>query len=129
MRNYLLSLLLACSLTAGGQESADPNMARAEKMFGFLLGNKADSLYENMSAQVKAMVQKQQFEGILDKVEPQVGRYQKHGAWEVQQVMGQKCYVSMVQFEKSELGALVIFDAKGKMLGIQLVPAAAVKKE
>ena len=129
MRNYLLSLLLACSLTAASQESADPNMARAEKMFGFLLDNKADSLYENMSAQVKAMVQKQQFEGILDKVEPQVGRYQKHGAWEVQQVMGQKCYVSMVQFEKSELGALVIFDAKGKMLGIQLVPAAAVKKE
>ena len=129
MKNFLLSLLMVCSLTATAQESADPNMERAEKMFGFLLDNKADSLYENLSAQVKTMVQKQQFEGILSKVEPQVGKYQKHGAWEVQQVMGQKCYVSMVQFEKTELGALVIFDAEGKMLGIQLVPAAAVKKE
>ncbi len=129
MKNFLLSLLMVCSLTATAQESADPNMERAEKMFGFLLDNKADSLYENLSAQVKTMVQKQQFEGILSKIETQVGKYQKHGAWEVQQVMGQKCYVSMVQFEKTELGALVIFDAEGKMLGIQLVPAAAVKKE
>ena len=129
MKYYLVSLLMACSLTATAQQSTDPNMGRAEKMFGFLLENKADSLYENLSAQVKPMVQKQQFEGILSKVEPQVGKYKKHGAWEVQQVMGQKCYVSMVQFEKTELGALVIFDAGGKMLGIQLVPAEAVKKE
>ena len=129
MKSYLLSLLMACSLTAMAQECTDPNMERAEKMFCFLLDNKADSLYENLSPQVKPMVKKQQFEGILSKVEPQVGKYQKHGDWEVQQVMGQKCYVSMVQFEKTELGALVIFDAAGKMLGIQLVPAAAVKKE
>ena len=104
-------------------------MRRAEKMFDFLLNNNADSLYENLSAQVKPMVQKQQFEGILNKVEPQVGKYQKHSAWETQQIMGQKCYVTMVQFEKTELGALVIFDEEGKMLGIQLVPADAVKKE
>lgn len=128
MKNYLVSLLMACSLTATAQESADPNIGRAEKMFSFLLQNQADSLYENLSAQVKPMVQKQQFEGIIKKVEPQFGKYQKHSAWEVQQVMGQKCYVSMVQFEKTELGALVIFDAEGKMLGIQVVPAAAVKK-
>ncbi|MCR5641913.1 MAG: DUF3887 domain-containing protein [Prevotella sp.] len=129
MKKIIISILMVCSLTATAQESADPNMGRAEKMFGFLLKNKADSLYENLSPQVKPMVQKQQFDGILGKVEPQVGKYQKHSAWEEQQVMGQKCYVSMVQFEKTELGALVIFDAEGKMLGIQLVPAAAVKKE
>jgi hypothetical protein len=129
MKKYFLSLMIACSLTATAQENADPNMGRAEKMFGFLLQNQTDSLYENLSAQVKSMVQKQQFDGILAKLEPQVGKYQKHGAWETQQVMGQKCYVSMVQFEKAELGALVIFDSEGKMLGIQLVPAAAVKKQ
>lgn len=129
MKTILALLLTTLSLTAKAQDVADPNMARAEKMFGFLLQNQADSLYENLSAQVKPMVQKQQFEDILQKVESQVGKYQKHDAWETQEVMGQKCYVSMVQFENTELGALVIFDAQGKMLGIQLVPAAAVKKE
>ena len=129
MKKILVSILMFFSLTASAQDSSDPNMARVEKMFGFLLQNQADSLYENMSAQVKPMVQKQQLEGIMKKVEPQVGKYQKHGKWETQEVMGQKCYVSMVQFEKTELGALVIFDPQGKMLGIQLVPANAVKKE
>ena len=129
MKKIFVSLLMFFSLTANAQVLSDPNMARAEKMFGFLLQNQADSLYENMSAQVKPMVQKQQLEGIMKKVEPQVGKYQKHGKWETQEVMGQKCYVSMVQFEKTELGALVIFDPQGKMFGIQLVPANAVKKE
>ena len=129
MKKILVSILMFFSLTANAQVLSDSNMARAEKMFGFLLQNQADSLYENMSAQVKPMVQKQQLEGIMKKVEPQVGKYQKHGKWETQEVMGQKCYVSMVQFEKTELGALVIFDPQGKMLGIQLVPANAVKKE
>ena len=129
MKKSLFALLFFFSLTAAAQESVDPNIFRAEKMFCFLLENKADSLYESLSAKVKPMVQKQQFEGILNQIESQIGKYQKHGDWEVQQVMGQKCYVSMVQFEKTELGALVIFDAEGNMLGIQLVPAAAVKKE
>ena len=129
MKQFLVSLLMFFSLTSTAQDLSDSNMARAEKMFGFLLNNQADSLYENMSPQVKSMVEKRQFEGLLQKVEPQVGKYVKHGPWETQQIMGQKCYVSMVQFEKTELGALVIFDPQGKMLGIQLVPADAVKKE
>lgn len=119
---------MASSLSAMAQNTADPNMARAEKMFGFLLENKADSLYDNLSPQVKPMVQKTQFEGLLKNMEPQIGVYQKHGGWETQQVMGQKCYVSVAQFEKAELGAIVVFDADGKMLGIQLVPAGMVKK-
>lgn len=129
MKNFLVSLLITCSLTVSAQELPDVNTKRAEKMFGFLLQNQVDSLYENLSEQVKPMVKKQQFDGVLKQMEPQVGQYQKHSSWEVQQVMGQKCYVSMVQFEKMELGALVIFDAQGKMLGIQLVPADIVKKD
>ena len=112
---FLIALLMASSLSAMAQNTADPNMARAEKMFGFLLENKADSLYDNLSPQVKPMVQKTQFEGLLKNME-------------TQQVMGQKCYVSVAQFEKAELGAVVVFDADGKMLGIQLVPASMIKK-
>ena len=129
MKKVLVSFLMACSLTVAAQETADPNVGRAEKMFGFLLQNQTDSLYENLAEQVKPMIQKQQLDGVLKKVEPQVGKYQKHSSWEVQEIMGQKCYVSTVQFEKAELGTLVVFDAQGKMLGIQLVPTSAIKKE
>ena len=119
---------MACSLTATAQNAIDPNIVRAEKMFDFVLQNKADSLYDNLADQMKSMVQKNQLDNVLAKLEPQVGKYQKHSPWEVQELMGQKCYVSMVQFEKTELGAVVVFDAQGKMMGIQLVPAGAVKK-
>lgn len=129
MKKVLVSFLMACSLTVAAQETADPNVGRAEKMFGFLLQNQTDSLYENLAEQVKPMIQKQQLDGVLKKVEPQVGKYRKHSPWEVQEIMGQKCYVSTVQFEKAELGTLVVFDAQGKMLGIQLVPTSAIKKE
>ena len=37
---FLIALLMASSLSAMAQNTADPNMARAEKMFGFLLENK-----------------------------------------------------------------------------------------
>jgi tRNA A37 N6-isopentenylltransferase MiaA len=119
---------MLCPISGMAQEK-DTNIDRAEQMFVFLLQDQADSLYENLSEKVKPMVQKQQFKGILKQLEQQAGPYQKHGSWEIQEIMGQKCYVSMVQFEKAELGALVIFDTDLKMLGIQLVPASAVKKE
>ena len=128
MKKLLTLFLMACSLTATAQNATDPNIVRAEKMFDFVLQNKADSLYDNLADQMKSMVQKNQLDNVLTKLEPQVGKYQKHSPWEVQELMGQKCYVSMVQFEKTELGAVVVFDAQGKMMGIQLVPAGAVKK-
>lgn len=128
IRIFFFFLCMLCPISGMAQEK-DTNTDRAEQMFVFLLQDQADSLYENLSEKVKPMVQKQQFKGILKQLEQQAGPYQKHGSWEIQEIMGQKCYVSMVQFEKAELGALVIFDTDLKMLGIQLVPASAVKKE
>jgi len=128
IRIIFFFLCMLCPISGMAQEK-DTNIDRAEQMFVFLLQDQADSLYENLSEKVKPMVQKQQFKGILKQLEQQAGPYQKHGSWEIQEIMGQKCYVSMVQFEKVELGALVIFDTDLKMLGIQLVPASAVKKE
>ncbi len=135
MTSYILKiifflLILVSPLDGLAQEeSKDENIVRAEQMFNFLLQDQADSLYNNLSETVKPMVQKQQFQGILKLMEPQVGPYQKHGPWEIQAMAGHKCYVSMVQFEKAELGAVVVLDPQKKLLGIQLVPPAAVKKE
>ncbi len=135
MTSYILKiifylLILVSPICGLAQEkSNDKNIARAEQMFNFLLQNQADSLYDNLSETVKPIVQKQQFQGILKLMEPQVGFYKKHGPWEIQEMAGHKCYVSMVQFEKAELGAVVVLDPQRKLMGIQLVPPTAVKKE
>lgn len=106
----------------------DPNIARSEQMLALVLENKGQELYDNMSDQVKGQAQPAMFDGLLSKVEGQFGKYQSHEPWEVQQIQGMKAYTSVMNFEQSQLGFLIIYDESGKMLGIQFVPVAAIKK-
>lgn len=130
MRKRIFAIIAGTALSLGvTAQNADPNAVRAEKMFGFVLANQADSLYANMSAQVVQMVTKDKLDGVLAQAEAMAGKYMSHGEWEQQTVMGQKAYVSVVKFERMELGALIVFDSTGKMLGIQLVPVDAIKKK
>ncbi len=107
----------------------DPNTARSELLLGKLLENKAQELYDNMSDQVKGQVQPSMLEGIITKLESQVGKYQGHEAWEIQQIQGMKAYTTLANFEKSQLGFFIIYDENGKMLGMNFVPAEAIKKK
>ena len=120
---------MACSLTATAQETADPNMARAEKMFGFLLKNQADSLYFHLTRQLKLITSKEQMEGILQKAEEHHGKYKSHGQWKVTEMSGSKTCTATVQFEKEELGALIVLDPSNFLMGVQIVPAHAIKKD
>jgi len=106
----------------------DPKIARCEQVFDMLLNNKGQELYDNMSDQVKSQVQPNALNGILAKVESQLGKYKSHGAWEMQQVQGMNGYTTLVDFENGQLGFLVIFDKMDKMLGINFVPTQAIKK-
>lgn len=106
----------------------DPNIARSEQMFELLLQNKGQELYDNMSDKVKSQAQLSMFDGILAKVESQLGKYQSHEPWEIQQIQGMQAYTSLVHFEQGRLGLLIIFDEVGKMMGINLVPEQAIKK-
>jgi|GEM_PF-975391 len=141
MKRLILALLVAAvGMTASAQQqytevagsstqaAEDPNLARAELMFNYVLNNQADSLYANMSDQVKAAVEPQQLNGLLTQVEAQLGKYQSHEPWGMQQIMGHNAYVSLATFEKGQLGMLIVFDKMGKMLGINMVPPEAVKK-
>jgi len=109
-------------------DAVDPNFARAELMMTYVLNNQADSLYANMSDQVKGMLEPKQLEGLRTQMESMAGAYQSHEPWEMQEVMGHKAYVSLMTFEKSQLGMLIVFDKAGKMLGINMVPPEAIKK-
>lgn len=106
MKKILLSVIMAASFsTFCHAQTPDPNVAMAEKMLAFVRADNADSLYSYMA-----------------------GKYKGHGAWEVQTVMGTRAYVSMLQFENAELAMLIVFNDAGRMLGIQILPPEAVKK-
>ena len=56
-----------------------------------------------------------------------MGKYTGHEAWNIQEIQGMKAYTSLVNFEKAQLGLVIVFDEDGKMLGINFVPANAIK--
>ena len=107
----------------------DPFTARSEQMLGLVLDDKGQELYDNLSEKVKGQVQPNTFNGIRAQIEAQMGKYTGHEAWNIQEIQGMKAYTSLVNFEKSQLGMVVVFDEDGKMLGINFVPANAIKAQ
>lgn len=129
MKKHLFTMMMAAAFSIGAvAQTDDPNVAQAEKMLGFALADRADSLYAYMAEEVLPMVKKESLAGGVAQVEAMVGKYKSHGAWEQQTIMGTPAYVSMLQFERGEMAMLIVFNAKGRMLGIQIVPPEAVKK-
>lgn len=129
MRKIILSLLLATSMAAVAQNSQTLSPAqRADKIFGYVVNNQADSLYASLTRQLRPIMSKEQMEGILAKAEEKCGKYKGHGPWEVQEMSGSKSCTTTVQFEDGQLGALIVFDPSGFLLGVQIVPKEAIKK-
>ena len=106
----------------------DPNIALSEQMLNLLIQNKGQELFDNMSDKVKSKIEPSMFDGIITQLESQMGKIKSHEPWVIQQIQGMKSYTSLVDFEKGQLGLVIIYDEVGKMLGINFVPAEAVKK-
>ena len=59
MKRIITSLVLLAALSLPSwAQTDDPNIARADKMFGFVQADLADSLYANMADDVLEMVKK-----------------------------------------------------------------------
>jgi len=128
MKKLLLTFFLGASLTVSAQVKTASPAQLAEKMFGFVINNQSDSLYQYLTRQMKIVMSKEQMEGILRKSEEKFGKYKSHGPWEVTEMSGSKSCTATVQFEKEQMGALILFDPSNFLIGVQIVPAQAIKK-
>ena len=129
MKKIFLSLFLCATLTVSAQDQANAAAQLAEKIFGYVVKNQADSLYFHLTRQLKLITSKEQMEGILQKAEEHHGKYKSHGQWKVTEMSGSKTCTATVQFEKEELGALIVLDPSNFLMGVQIVPAHAIKKD
>lgn len=128
MRIIILSLLLCAALTSSAQDRSGSPTQLAEKIFGFVINNQTDSLYLYHTRQMKLILSKEKLDGILKSKEELVGKYKSHGAWEVKEMAGNKTCTTTVEFEKGQMGALVILDPSNFVIGVQIVPSEAIKK-
>lgn len=128
MKKFFLSLFLFAALTSSAQDRTGTPAQLAEKIFGFVVNNQADSLYLYHTRQMKLILSKEQLGGILKSKEEVAGKYKSHGPWEVKEMSGSKTCTTIVEFEKMQMAALVILDPSNFVIGVQIVPAEAVKK-
>ena len=107
----------------------DPKVARSEELLSMFLENKSQELYDSLSDDMKAKLEPNTFEGAISQIESKVGKYQNHETWNIQKFQGMNAYTTLVNFEKSPLGLLIIYDETGKLFGFKLVPPQVVKPE
>lgn len=105
----------------------DPNTARSEQMLNYLLNGQGQELYDSMSDRIKGEASPETFNDALAKIESQLGKYQSHEPWMIQNYHGAKAYTSLMKFENSEAGLVIIYDQDGKSLGFSVMPAEAIK--
>ena len=97
-------------------------------MLTCLLEDRGQEIYDNLSDLMKGQAKPETFDGAIKQIEAQMGKYQNHEAWLIQQFQGKNAYTTLLHFEKAQLGMIVVYDEQGKIIGINLVPAQAIKK-
>ena len=104
----------------------DPYTSHSEQMLTYLLEGNGQGVYDNLAENIKSQTQPSTFDEGLAQVESKVGKYQSHEAWQIQEMPNMKAYTSVLNFEKTKLALVIIYDNDGKMAGFNLVPAQAI---
>jgi thiol-disulfide isomerase/thioredoxin len=107
----------------------DPNTARSEQMLGYILDNKGQDLYGNLSDKMKSQIPSEAFDGVITKVEEQMGAYQSHEPWEIRPLPGKEInvYSTVLNFEKGKASFMVVYEEDGKIGGINMSPMNNIK--
>ncbi|MCR5679986.1 MAG: lysophospholipase [Prevotella sp.] len=125
----LLALLLALAPLVSHAQTVDDGESRAEQLFGYLLRNQSDSLYDALAEKVKPLLKRVQLKDALAQAEALAGKYVKHGPWTSSDVADSRVYQSTVTFKNAELTALIGLDPGGRMTAIRLMPPMVLTPE
>ena len=109
-------------MTSRPAAADDPLAARSEELLGFIIENKYQEIYENMSEIVKSKAVPSAFDGAFAQVESRQGKYQSHEPWEIQDLANMIAYASLLHFEKGDMRILFILDEEGKIKGVNMMP-------
>ena len=106
----------------------DPNIARCEQLFGYLINNQYNEAYGCLADELKAQSKAEDLNGAIAKTEGMFGKYQSREAWEIRKFQEYKTYTSILNFEKGKAGIAIVFDNNGKINGVSFVPETLIKE-
>ena len=105
----------------------DPNTAKSDQMLHYLLENKGQLLYDNLSETTKGHIDPKLFDGALTQVESQLGKFQNHEEWLIQEIKDMKTYNCPLNFENGKAVLVIAYDNEGKILIFNMVPPEAIR--
>ena len=105
----------------------DPLTSRCDQILSLLVAGKSQELYDGLSDRLKAKAKPTDFENVIPQIESQMGTYLGHEPWNIQTLQGYQAYTSMMNFEKAQLGFIIIYDNQGKPMAINIVPGQSIK--
>ena len=105
----------------------DPNTAKSDQMLHYLLENKGQELYDNLSETTKSHIDPKLFDNALGQVESQLGKFQNHEDWKIQEIKDMKTYNCPLNFENGKAVLVIAYDNEGKILIFNMVPPEAIR--
>ena len=105
----------------------DPNTAKSDQMLHYLLENKGQELYGNLSETTKSHIDPKLFDNALGQVESQLGKFQNHEDWKIQEIKDMKTYNCPLNFENGKAVLVIAYDNEGKILIFNMVPPEAIR--
>ena len=105
----------------------DPNTAKSDQMLRYLLENKGQLLYDNLSETMKSHVDPKLFDNALAQVESQLGKFQNNEDWLIQEIKDMKTYNCPLNFENGKAVLVIAYDNEGKILIFNMVPPEAIR--
>lgn len=105
----------------------DPNTAKSDQMLHYLLENKGQLLYDNLSETMKSHVDPKLFDNALAQVESQLGKFQNNEDWLIQEIKDMKTYNCPLNFENGKAVLVIAYDNEGKILIFNMVPPEAIR--
>ena len=101
----------------------DPLVASSESLLNYIIENKYQEIYDNMSDIVKTKAAPETFDGAFAQVESVQGKYQSHESWEIQDMPNNMtAYTSVLHFEKGDMKIFFILEENGKIKGMNMMP-------
>lgn len=106
----------------------DPHVALSDQMLNYIINDQGSELFNCLTDEMKEKAKPEAFNNILTQIEAQFGKYQNNEPWQIQTAQGTDAYISLLNFEKSQLGLVIVYDGNDKIKGIQIVPGQVIKR-
>lgn len=121
----LFSLILTASLSTVFAQTTEDNKLKAENFIDLLVKKDFTTAEGYFADEIKGQISAAKLEEIWNRLLSQVGNYKRQTNVKIEKIKDAEKVITTAEFEKAKLDVQLVFDPKGKIIGIFFTPAAS----